>query len=87
MIEIFALENISYVLNRLRTEGYDNPTWSTKNVKRRTGLTYQFLYRLECRGIINPIERASNRRLIWTPRETYEMLIKIKSYLEKKIYG
>ena len=87
MIEAFVLENINYVLRRLETEGYDNPTWSTKNVKRRTGLTYQFLYRLERRGIIDRIERAPNRKLIWTPRNIYSMFIKIESYLEKRIYG
>lgn len=89
MIEVIILDNIDYVLRRLETEGYDNEIWTIRDVRRRTGLKYQYLYHLERRGFINPIERTRSQRLIWTPIEVYEMLKKIKGYLGKRIkyYG
>lgn len=85
MIEVFILDNIDYVLRRLKTEGYDNEIWTIHDIRRRVGLRYQYLYSLERRGIINPIERTRNRRLIWTPIEVCEMLKKIEKYLRKRI--
>ncbi len=89
MIEVVVLDNIDYVLRRLETEGYDNEIWTVGDIRRRTGLGYQYLYILERRGIINPIERTRSRRLIWMPIEVYEILKKIKERLSKRIryYG
>jgi len=85
MIEVIVIENIDYVLRRLETEGYDEEIWTTREIKRRTGLSGGYLYSLERRGIINPIERTRSKRLIWMPIEVYEMLKKIKDYLSRRV--
>ena len=85
MIEVFVIENINYVLRRLETDGYNEEIWTIRDIRRRTGIKYGYIYSMECLGIIEPVSRTNKGRLIWEPREVYEMLKRIRARLSKRI--
>ncbi len=88
MIETFALTHIEDTLIQFET-GFDYDLWTTKQIRKYTGLKYQFLHSLWKRGVISYPERKIGGNLVWTPIEVYEMLMQVKNYIRKKIghYG
>jgi len=89
MIEVIVIDNITYTLRRIENPGYYEAIWTTREIRQRTGMRYQYLRSLERRGVIAPIARSSAGRLIWEPIQAYEMLKKIKDYLSRRVgyYG
>lgn len=85
MIECFVLMFIEDALKRLQAEGYSYETWTTKELGKYVGIKYQFIYQLEKRGVIPCMPRNSRGRLVWTPKEVYDLLLRIRKYLGRKI--
>ena len=84
MIMPFVITVINDVLSRLEHEGYDFEQWNMRRIRKYAGLSYQYIYNLERKGIIDFISRDSKGHLFWTHVQAYKMLMDIKWYLLKK---